>query len=248
MAFPLALAGCAGELSTLAPAGPAAEQVADLWWAMLAGAFLILAGVMAAALYALKRKRGGEGLSERAMLIGGGLIFPTVTLAVLMGWAFLRGELLLARPDPAVPTADVEAGQWFWEFSYPGGERTLNELHVPAGREFQVRVQSPDVIHSFWVPRLGGKIDAIPGKVNRIALRGDRPGIYFGTCAEYCGVGHATMQFVVYAHEEADYAAALAAAAGRTANPIDVVQPRRMPATSVIRAWADYLLEWVGLR
>ncbi|HXH52031.1 MAG TPA: cytochrome c oxidase subunit II [Sphingomicrobium sp.] len=246
----LAAAACTGDFSILQPEGPVAARVAHLWWVMLAGAFAILFGVTAVALYALKRRRRGFDVSERTMLVGWGLVFPVVTLALLMGWAFLRGEQLLARPDAGVLTVRVHAVQWAWHASYPGGERTVNAIHVPAGVPFHVEVTSGDVIHSFWVPRLGGKIDAIPGKVNRIALQADRPGLYRGLCAEYCGLGHAHMLLVLHAHPAEDYAGALAAAAAQPppADMPEVLEPRRTPADNILRAWADYLLEYVGLR
>ncbi|HVL79168.1 MAG TPA: cytochrome c oxidase subunit II [Sphingomicrobium sp.] len=246
----LAPPGCAGEFSILQPEGPAAARVADLWWVMLAGALLILAGVTAAAIYPFKRDRRGRDVSDRTMLVGWGLVFPFVTLSLLMGWAFLRGEQLLARPDPGILTVRVHALQWAWHASYPGGERTVNAIHVPAGVPFHVEVTSGDVIHSFWVPRLGGKIDAIPGKVNRIALQADRPGLYRGLCAEYCGLGHAHMLLELHAHPADAYGAALARAAAQP--PPDempeVLKARRPAADDLIRGWADYLLEWVGLR
>lgn len=243
----LALAGCAGELSALDPAGPAAARTSELWWAMLGGALLILAGVMAAASYALKRERGGREFATRRVLIGWGLVFPTLTMFVLLVFALARGEQLLARPDHALATFHVEAGQWGWRVAYPGGERTRDVLHVPAGEAFTVVVTSADVIHSFWVPRLGGKIDAIPGKANRIVLRADAPGTYRGACAEYCGVGHAEMLFEVRAHAPDAYPVALAAAARETSRPPAVHTPRRRPVGDTIKSWIDRLGRWGGL-
>lgn len=243
----LALAGCAGELSTLDPAGPAAARTSELWWAMLGGALLILAGVIGAALFALKRERRGRDLSTRRVLIGWGLLFPTLTMLVLLVFALARGEQLLARHDPALATFHVEAGQWGWRVAYPGGQRTTGVLHVPAGERFAVIVTSTDVIHSFWVPRLGGKIDAIPGKANRIVLRADAPGAYRGACAEYCGVGHAGMLFEVRAHSPGAYPAALAAAARETAEPPAVHNPRRGPVGDRIEGWIDRLKRWARL-
>src|SRR5690606_26380298 len=118
-----------------------------------------------------------------------GLVFPTVVLAVLMAFAFLGGERLSARGEGAEPIR-VHARQWLWTANYPAGERTVNIIHIPAGRTVTLIITSEDVIHSFWVPRLAGKIDAIPGKENRIRLMADEPGIYRGQCAEYCGIGH----------------------------------------------------------
>jgi cytochrome c oxidase subunit II len=246
----LSLAGCAGQFSTLAPAGPAAARVAELWWVMFAGAMLILAGVVATVLYSLRHRRRGHGLSEKRVLVGWGLVFPSVTLTALMAFAFLRGEQLLARPEPEVISVHGHARQWFWTFAYPGGERTVGALHVPAGEPFHVRITSRDVIHSFWVPRLGGKMDAVPGKENVIALQADAPGFYRGVCAEYCGVGHTHMMFEVHAHRREDYAAALAAAAAQRVpeDELPVLIDRRPPAQGAFRDAVDYVLRWMGLR
>ena len=101
-----------------------------------------------------------------------------------------------------MPILDVEVvgHQFWWEVRYPAfGVVTANEVHVPAGQDVRLRLSSPDVIHSFWVPQLMGKMDMIPGRVNTTWLRADRPGEYLGECAEYCGLQHARMQFYVIA-------------------------------------------------
>lgn len=242
----LALAGCEGRFSTLDPAGPAAARIAELWWVMFAGAMLILAGVMAAALYSLRVRRRGRALSERRVLIGWGLVFPLATLLALMAFAFLRGEQLLARPDGGLEL-EAQARQWQWRFGYPGGAASEGVLHIPAGRTVHMLVASEDVIHSFWVPRLAGKIDAIPGRVNRIAIRADRPGRYWGQCAEYCGPGHAHMPFTVLAHPPDRYAAALATLTSVRPDDLPVLQRRRSPALDALRNTADYVLEWLGI-
>lgn len=242
----LALTGCAGDLSILDPAGPAAERVATLWWIMLGGALVILTGVMGTAIYALRPSPGTRQFSDRRVLIGWGLVFPFVTLFALMAVAFWRGEQLLARADTQ-DTIGAHSQQWLWSFAYPDGSRTQNVLHVVAGEEFTLALTSGDVIHSFWVPRLGGKMDAIPGKVNRMRLEADAPGTYRGICAEYCGIGHAHMEFEVRAHAPADYAAALAADSIPADNE-PVLQQRSAPAARIIESWADYLLEWLGVQ
>lgn len=242
----VALGGCAGELSILDPAGPAAAEVATLWWIMLAGAAVILTGVMGTAIYALRPNPGTRGFSDRRVLIGWGLVFPFATMFALMALAFLRGEQYLARATTD-DTIGVHSQQWLWTFAYPDGSQTQNILHVVAGEEFTLAITSDDVIHSFWVPRLGGKMDAIPGKVNRMRLEADLPGTYRGICAEYCGIGHAHMEFEVRAHAPGDYSAALA----EDSVPGDtepVLQQRQAPAARIIESWVDYLLEWLGLK
>ncbi|HET6468947.1 MAG TPA: cytochrome c oxidase subunit II [Geminicoccaceae bacterium] len=206
-------AGCSGPLSTLEPAGPSAHSIALLWWAMLAGSLIIFAGVLALAVYALRDSRRGRGLRTGAFLAGAGVAFPIVTLFVLLVYGFRAGE---AQRPPAEPALVVEARghQWWWEFVYPDVDGapvyTAGVLHVPAGRPFNVRVIGEDVIHSFWIPRLGGKLDALPGHVNLIALQADRPGVYRGQCAEFCGAQHAHMDFAVEAHPEGEFEARLA--------------------------------------
>jgi cytochrome c oxidase subunit II len=247
-----ALAGCGGELSALAPAGEAATRVETLWQIMLWSAGAILAGVMGVALYAFATSGRERHFSTRRVLIGWGLVFPTLTLAALMGVAFLRGEQLLARPDDERSLIRVHAEQWGWRFAYPGGGESVGVLHVPAGRPFAVEITSDDVIHSFWVPRLGGKMDAVPGKANRLRLIADAPGVYWGQCSEYCGTGHAHMQFVVEAHPAADYPAALAIAlaAAPQEQPagLPVLDQRPAPAERALADWAARLLGAVGLR
>lgn len=92
----------------------------------------------------------------------------------------------------------------------PSVPESVNEVHIPAGQPVDIHLTSADVIHGFWVPRLGGKIDAIPGRVNVIRIEADRPGSYTGVCAEFCGTGHAHMHFRLIAHEPEDYAEILA--------------------------------------
>jgi cytochrome c oxidase subunit 2 len=100
----------------------------------------------------------------------------------------------------------VVGHQWWWEFQYPElGFVTANELHVPVGRRVELRLTSTDVIHSFWVPELQGKTDLIPGRENVAWIEADRPGVYGGQCAEYCGIQHTHMGLLVVAQPEAEY-------------------------------------------
>ena len=148
-------------------------------------------------------ERGRRWLSTRWLIIGGGLVLPTTVIAALVATSFALGERLFVHPGQAPVRIEATARQWQWEFRYPGSETalSLNELHIPAGRPVDFTVTSGDVIHSFWIPRLGGKIDAIPGHINTIRLLAERPGHFGGICAEFCGEGHAVMRFAVEAHE-----------------------------------------------
>ena len=200
------LSGCAAQtpLSALWPASPGAAAIARVSWVMIAAALALTALMTALGLYAVLRRRvDGPKLSERALIVGGGLLLPIAVLLALLAWGMRAGHALLPLPGPAVYTVEVTARQWQWEARYPQSGRppTLNRIVIPAGRPVDVHVRTADVIHSFWVPRLGGKIDAIPGRTNVIRLQADAPGVYRGVCAEYCGTGHARMPIEVHALE-----------------------------------------------
>ncbi|WP_420101442.1 cytochrome c oxidase subunit II [Bosea sp. (in: a-proteobacteria)] len=192
----------------LDPAGPAAESILTLM-AMLLGlsilSFVVIFGLF---LLAWRRRRGREP-SLRLFLVGGGLVFPLILLSVATVYAVVLGERITgAREVPAL-SVEAQARQWRWEFTRQGAGGSVTRpdvLDIPAGLSVEVFVTSADVIHSFWVPRLGGKIDAIPGSRNRILLRADAPGRYGGVCAEFCGTGHTQMGFTVVAHDSAAWA------------------------------------------
>ncbi|MBD0417031.1 cytochrome c oxidase subunit II [Tianweitania sp. Rool2] len=209
---PLVLLGCAAPLSTLDPAGPSASSIAALWWVMFWGALALFALVIALLAVSLLRPSALASIKPGTWIVGGGLVLPVPILVALLVAALLLGEQLLPKPGGAAPVRiDAHASQWQWRFSYPfiPDAASTSILHLPAGEPVDVVVTAEDVIHSFWVPRLGGKIDAIPGHTNIIRLQADKPGVYRGICAEYCGEGHETMGFEVRAHAPADYAATI---------------------------------------
>jgi len=197
----------------LDPAGPYSEPVTRLAWALLLGGFAVLAIVVAALAIAiwggpsLKRKLGGD----RAIWIGG-FAFPVIVLTALLIWGLaLTSRLSATDPVAGEMRVRVTGEMWWWRVAYldeNGRERIsdANELHIPAGRPVMVELASADVVHSFWIPRLGGKMDMIPGRTNRLRIQADAPGVYTGQCAEYCGGPHALMGFVVIAHAPADFA------------------------------------------
>ncbi|MFC7608041.1 cytochrome c oxidase subunit II [Teichococcus aestuarii] len=177
----LLLAGCSGPLSTLDPAGPGAASVATLWWVMFFVATAILLGVCAVALYTLRRERRGRGLHVGRFVAGWGVAFPVTALAVLLVIALRTGEGMLPKPGPEGALRVAARGQqWWWSFTQwdAAGNpvHSAGELHIPAGRAVDVHITAADVIHSFWVPRLTGKLDAIPGHENVLRLRADAPG------------------------------------------------------------------------
>jgi cytochrome c oxidase subunit II len=189
--------------STLEPAGRDAERIADLFWWMAGGGALIWAAVIALSIYILHYKPGtphSEG-AARALILGGGVIVPTVVLTALLAYGLSLLPRVLALPAEGGVVIAVTGEQWWWRVRYilPGGEsiELANEVRLPVGRRIELRLASPDVIHAFWAPSLGGKMDAIPGRINRMALEPTRTGVFRGACAEYCGASHARMAFHV---------------------------------------------------
>jgi cytochrome c oxidase subunit 2 len=208
LAIAATMAACSSPFSTLEPAGPAADAIARLWWVMLIGATLLF--VLVAVLLALAFVRPGAGRNtpDSVWIVGGGVILPGIVLTPLTIYALASGERLFqARAEPAMQV-DVLALQWGWHFTYRTDDGTMrrsnNVLHIPAGQPVRLNITSADVIHSFWVPRLAGKIDATPGHVTTLRLNADAPGRYRGLCAEFCGTAHVEMQFVVEAHASED--------------------------------------------
>lgn len=215
----LPLAGC-GPFSTLDPAGGQAHTLASLSWFLIVLTCLITL-VMIALVVAGARRRTGNleehlpvdaGGGKRWILIGG-VAIPVITLSALFvitlvglaAWPGDEGE------EPAA-VVHVTGHQWWWEVQYEFGDpqlrfATANEIHIPVGQPVRIVLESVDVIHSFWVPRLHGKLDLIPGQTNIITLEADEPGVYRGQCAEYCGVQHANMRFLVVAEPAADFEA-----------------------------------------
>lgn len=199
--------------AVLDPAGPYSEPVTLLAWVLLVGGSVILAIVLAALWIAL---RGSPRLKNR---LGGekaiwilGFAFPSVVLTALLMWGLLlTGSLSAARVPEGAMRVKIIGEMWWWRVHYQDGRgretlRDANELHIPVGQPVLLELEAADVIHSFWVPRLGGKMDMIPGRTNRLLIEADAPGVYKGLCAEYCGGPHALMGFVVVAHSSADFA------------------------------------------
>jgi len=187
-----ALAGCHGPQSALDPAGEGAARIATLFWGMTVGAAIVWAAVAALTVYAVRVAPEAQGRKRRGMLIiGGGVLLPTVTLTGLLVYGLALLPSLVA-PAPAGSLRVMVTGeQWWWRVRYPtaggGSVELANELHLPRGEAVDLRLDSADVIHSFWVPSLGGKLDMFPATTTRLALRPTRDGVFRGVCAEYCG-------------------------------------------------------------
>jgi len=211
LATSLGLTGCDGAMSTLAPAGQAATDIAWITWVMISGTLFFMLLMSALWLQAVYRpSERTQKLNGRSVLIYGGLVMPLVVITLLLIYGVRTGHSMLPLGQPDMEVR-VTAHQWFWEFEYEAADgRTLtliDELHLPVNQRVDVHVSTADVIHSFWVPSLGGKIDAIPGRVNTIRLQPTRGGQFRGQCAEFCGVLHAHMAFEVTVHEAGDFQA-----------------------------------------
>jgi cytochrome c oxidase subunit 2 len=133
-------------------------------------------------------------------------------LLVLLAASVFTDRALARLPLKDAINIEVTAHQWWWTVKYVNGPvsetfETANEIHVPVGRPVVVQLHSDDVIHSLWVPSLAGKRDLIPGRTATLAFQADRPGLYRGQCAEFCGFQHAFMAFEVHAHAPAEYEA-----------------------------------------
>lgn len=197
-------------------------EIDFLWRLMLwsaAAISLFIFALTGYAAFARRRPQAPIGL----MLWGGGIVFPMAALSVLLFFAVRAGDALVARPDANAFEVDITGHQWWWEVVYRDSDGreliSANEVHIPAGRRVHFNIRSGDVIHSFWIPRLAGKVDAVPGITNVLSLEASAPGAYRGVCAEFCGAQHARMWFDVYAHDEASLAARLERLAGGARNP-----------------------------
>lgn len=201
----LCLTGCDGPQSTLQPAGDAARVTAALWWGMFGVSVLVTAGVTLLWLYALHARRetpdaAQQRRAQRWLMMGGGVALPVIAIVVLLGFGIPAGHGMLPWPDDERPPLRIEVTghQWWWQVHYPeAGVTAVNQLHLPVDRPVDLHVRSADVIHAFWVPRLGGKIDAIPGRTNVLRLRATETGTMRAQCAEFCGLRHAHMTMTV---------------------------------------------------
>jgi cytochrome c oxidase subunit 2 len=209
----LLAAACSGPASMLEPRGTVAARVEGLWWLIFwiaTVAFVVVLGFLFVAVIRARRPdepdRSSSPSGERFVIASGVVVPAAVLIAVFV--VSVRDTSDLARAGRSSRlVVDVVAHDWWWEVRYPNGGVKANEIHVPVGEPVRIRLQTADVIHSFWVPRLAGKVDNVPGRVNWTWLQADRPGRYRGQCAEFCGLQHAKMEFVVVAQPASEFAA-----------------------------------------
>lgn len=212
--------------SVLSPYGDPAAPITTLFWVLFAVSMAVLLLVTGAAWLAVRgAPRVRKALAGTRAIIALGLIFPVGALTALLGYGVWMMRAQLVGPQSEV-RIEVTGEQFWWRIVYGGMPpiATANEIHIPVGQPVDFTLKSPDVIHSFWVPSLGGKVDMIPGRATKLRLTAALAGTYRGLCAEYCGDSHAFMAFDVIALPPDDYAAWLAVEAASAMPPADDVQ------------------------
>lgn len=198
--------------SVLHPAGPDAALIAQFSWVLFIGGAIIFVAVMA--LLALSLRRHEKPVREMRWIAGAGVAFPVAVLTLLLVWSTWHSARLSPQTSRQALHIAVTGHMWWWEVRYRGADgrefASANEIHIPAGRPVYLGLTTNDVLHSLWLPALNGKMDMIPGRVTGLTLQADKPGVYRGQCAEYCGEQHARMALHVVAHTPQDFDAWLA--------------------------------------
>ena len=203
------------------PQGPIARSIADLYWIMFVAAVVVLAIVDGAIIYAgIKfRERPGHIAKQfhgHNMLELTWTVIPTLMVVSFSVLSWQKLDFINNSRGDVGMVIQAEGSQWNWTFSYPQEDRfkllqgylkTGEELHIPVGTRVRIELSSKDVIHSFWVPSVGGKKDAVPGRATELWIQADKPGTYKGQCLEFCGDGHADMLINLVAHQQNEYAA-----------------------------------------
>jgi cytochrome c oxidase subunit 2 len=211
----VALAGCAGSPTFLLPNSSVASDEADLYnilFYLSIAVFVIVVGWLLFNVIRFRRRPGDDTpprqVHGNTTLEIVWTVIPILLVAVLF--------VLTVQTVNAVTSPDTSGGdpvnigvvghRWWWEFDYPDyGFKTANEMHVPVGATIQLDVDSVDVIHSFWVPQLSGKADAVPGQTNQLWFAAEEVGDFYGQCSEYCGLNHANMRIKVVVESQADF-------------------------------------------
>jgi cytochrome c oxidase subunit 2 len=207
--------------SALNPAGSPADGIAVLFWWMTAGSILIWIGVVALAIYVARAVPNDAREHQAKRLILTGTALTTVVLGALLAYGLLLLPRALQLAPPDTLRISVHGEQWWWRIRYQPPDNPAfvlaNEIRLPVGRPVEFLLESDNVIHSFWVPALGGKMDLIPGRTNRLLLRPTRTGTFAGMCAEFCGRAHATMRLTVVVVPEDEFNRWVAAQASASA-------------------------------
>ena len=190
-------------------AGPHAERIVELWWITLAICAVVFVAILVATGMALFKRRAPSG-NRAHFAVAAAVGVSTIGLVTLIFLSFVTDRALAVMPGDDPLKIQVTAQRWWWDARYEDPQparmfSTANELHIPVGRTVEITLKATDVIHSFWVPNLGGKKDLIPGRPAILRLRADKPGLYRGQCAEFCGQQHAKMALLVFARPPEEY-------------------------------------------
>ena len=212
----------------LAPRSESAAEIEWLWQVMLVLGTISFLTFTVPLVIGLFKDRAADGEDPpppsdspvgRLWLIGGGVVLPVVMIGVTLVFTLVVMDRLDTTPEDAL-VIEVTGNQWWWEIRYPDDGIVLeSEMRIPVGRPVELHLTSSDVIHSFWVPALGGKLDALPDGVNTLVIEATEPGEYRGQCAEFCGLAHATMKIMVIAMPVSEYEAWLSGARQASAQP-----------------------------
>jgi cytochrome c oxidase subunit II len=219
----------------LDPQGPVADSMATLWWVMLALGLVVFVVVIVVLVLGLFRRRnppdprsdGPASPRLGRMIVVGGVVMPVVVVSAVFAATVVAMRDVARDPPPDALIVEVVGHQWWWEVRYPAeGIVTANEIHIPVDRPVAFRLASADVIHSFWAPALGGKMDLLPDGVNTLVLEADVPGVHRTECAEFCGLHHALMELTVVAEPADQFAAWVAGQSAPAVAPTSGVTQR----------------------
>jgi cytochrome c oxidase subunit 2 len=217
--FLLSLSGCERAPSMLEPAGPAATRIEGLWWLIFWIAtvvFVIVCGFLVVAIVRGRKQEADVRKEVRwgePFIVLSGVVLPSAILIGVFSLSLGDIRALSRTGEAATLQIEVTGHDWWWEARYPNGAVVANEIHIPVGQPVRFRLETADVIHSFWVPRLQAKTDMITGRVNHMWLEAATPGRYRGQCAEFCGLQHANMVFFIVAQPQERFDAWVAQAA-----------------------------------
>lgn len=248
-------------MSTFDPKGPVAQMQFELWLVTLyvtGFIFLFVGGLLAYAIWRYRERPGDDPANLPPQTHGnaaielGTIVFSVIAL-VIIGIPTVRGIWMMNQLPDELQAEDVlevtvEGYQWWWAFDYPSlGIRTANELVIPKGKVVKLHLRSMDVIHSFWLPKIAGKVDLIPGRANWMWIQADEAGHFYGQCAEFCGEAHAYMLFRTDVLEEEDWNAWVASHQQLALPPTPGASTAEFTSasrnTEVSDAWAQFMTQ-----